>query len=260
MTSAHDAGNSGSRKLQAYQQAQQTRTGPERDEEIIRNLPLVHSIVERIAVHMPSSIDKDDLFHAGVIGLIDALDRFDASRNNAFSTYAVLRIRGSIMDELRARDCISRHMRAQTRDYQKAVHFLTNSLGQLPSDEQIAEHLKISTDALFEIERQSQFSHQISLDAPVGESGPLGNILSDVDDENPGAGMEREDQKRVLHDVVNNLKEQERLIIKLYYFEGLLMKEIAMVLDITESRVCQIHSRLMALLRMRLEHAGLDES
>lgn len=249
-----------SKQLQAYQQAQQTRTGEERDEEIMRHLPLVHKIVERIAVHLPSSIDKDDLFHAGVIGLIDAIDRFDASRNNAFSTYAVLRIRGSIMDELRARDCVSRNMRQQTRQYHQAIHDLTNALGRIPDDEELAQHLDISQEHLFEIERHSQLCHQVSLDAPVGEQGPLGNILGEVNEQDhPGAALEEADQVRVLHDIVDHLKEQERLIIKLYYFEGLLMKEIAMILDITESRVCQIHSRLMAMLRMRLQHAGVDQ-
>ena len=253
--------NKSSRLLQAYQQAEQTRTNEERDQEITRHLPLVHKIVSRIAVHLPSSIDKDDLFHAGVIGLMDAIDRFDASRNNAFSTYAVLRIRGSIMDELRARDCVSRQMRQQTREYNQAIHDLTNQLGHLPNDEELAQHLNVTTDALFEMERFSQLSHQVSLDAPAGEQGPLANILGEASSQdNPGLGMELEDRKRILHEIINQLKEQERLIIKLYYFEGMLMKEIALILDITESRVCQIHSRLMALLRMRLQYAGVDES
>ncbi|NRA36587.1 MAG: FliA/WhiG family RNA polymerase sigma factor [Planctomycetes bacterium] len=246
-----------SKHLKAYQAAQQTRTSQERDSEILRHLPLVHSVVERIAIHLPPHIDKEDLFHAGVIGLIDALDRFDASRKNAFSTYAVLRIRGSILDELRSRDVVSRNMRMHMREYKKAIHELTHSLDRLPNDEELIDYLDISADDLFEIERQSQFANQISLDAPHGEQGTLGSIVNSRNDEQPCANIEREDQQQMLHKIINSLKEQERLIIKLYYFEGLLMKEIAMVLDLTESRICQIHSRLVTLLRVRLEKANL---
>lgn len=246
-----------SKHLKAYQAAEKTRTDLERDDEIVRNLPLVHSVVERIAVHLPPHVDKEDLFHAGVIGLIDALDRFDASRKNALSTYAVLRIRGAILDELRARDVVSRTMRSHMKAYKKAVHELTHTLDRLPNDEELTDYLDISSEELFEIERQSQFANQMSLDAPIGDQGDLGSIINPNNEIMPGDNMDREDQKNTLHAIVNSLKEQERLIIKLYYFEGLLMKEIAMVLDLTESRICQIHSRVVALLRIRLEKAEL---
>jgi RNA polymerase sigma factor for flagellar operon FliA len=246
--------------LRAYQEARSTLNEVEREAEILRHLPLVHSVVSRIATHLPDSVDREDLFHAGVIGLIDAIERFDPSRDNAFSTYAVLRIRGAVMDELRARDCFSRGMRSRTREYQEAVHLLSQRLGRTPDDAELADHLDIDMDELLEVERQSQLAVQISLDAPVGDNANIGNLVSrQRDTDNPARNLESEDRRRILLEMIDTLDEQERLIIKLYYFEELLMKEIATVLGKTESRICQIHSRIMARLRLRLVQAGVDD-
>jgi RNA polymerase sigma factor FliA len=243
--------------LKAYAAAQATRSVDERDAEIVKHLALVHSVVERIAQHIPAIVDRDDLFHAGVIGLIEAVDRFDPSRENSFSTYAVLRIRGAVMDELRARDCISRGMRQRTRQYQQAVHELTNRLGHMPDDNQLADYLDIDLDELMELERQSQLSIQVSIDTPTGENTSLKDLVRSRQEFHPEEEMDRQDLRGLLGRILDELKEQERLVIKLYYFEELLMKEIALVLGVTESRVCQIHARIMALLRGKLQRAGL---
>ncbi len=246
------------RGLKAYQAAHNTRSDAERDAEICKHLPLVHSVVERILPTLPNSVDRDDLFHVGVLGLIDAVDRYDPSRQTAFSTYAVLRIRGAIIDDLRSRDTISRGMRSRTKEYHQAIHDLTNELGRLPEDAELSAHLGVGEQDLLEIERHAQLSIQVSLDAPIGDRSTLADLLgchrmNDVDD-----NMQKEDQHRVLLDAIDKLKEHERLVIKLYYFEQLLMKEIALILDITESRVCQIHSRVVAMLRKRLLGTGVD--
>ena len=249
-----------SASLNAYKQAEATRSWEERDQEILRHLPLVHKVVERILSHLPPHVERDDLFNAGVIGLMDAIDRFDASRNNAFSTYAVLRIRGAVIDELRSRDWIPRGARARAKEYHQAVHDLTQELGSIPDDHHIAERLGISIADLPDVEKEAALVVQVSLESPVGEEASLRSVLADRhEDPFPGLRMDRADQQRILRDVLSGLKDQERLVIKLYYFEGLLMKEIAKVLDLTESRICQIHSRLLAVLRLRLQQAGLAD-
>ena len=224
---------------------------PETD--VLRHLPLVQTVVDRVAAHLPPHVDKDDLFNAGVIGLIDALTRFDSSRDNTFSTYAVLRIRGAVIDELRARDWVPRGARERAKAYQLAVSELSQEFGRLPSDDELARRLGVDVTQLSEIEAQSTLAAQISLDKPLGDDGALGDGLSRRDDESadPSRMMEADDRRRVLIRMLASLTEQERLVVKLYYFESLLMKEIAAVLGVTESRVCQIHSRVLALLKSR---------
>jgi RNA polymerase sigma factor for flagellar operon FliA len=240
--------------VKAYRQAEHTKTGNEREQEVLRHLPLVHTVVDRVAAHLPSTVDRDDLFHAGVIGLIDALGRFDPSRDNAFSTYAVMRIRGQIIDELRARDWVSRGARERSREYHQAVSELMSLHGRMPSDAELAARLGVVEDELPAIEREAQLASQVSLDAPLGDEQPVGATIARPDDEaaNPARHLERADRQRLVLEVLKTLAEQDRLVIKLYYFENLLMKEIAAVIGVTESRVCQIHSRVIAMLRTRL--------
>lgn len=247
------------RPLRAYKQAEATRSGNERDQEIVRHLPLVHSVVERLAAHLPEHVDRDDLFHAGVIGLIDAIDRFDPGRDNAFSTYAVLRIRGAIIDELRARDWVPRSARARAREYQQVLYDLSCELDRVPEDQEVADRLGVPIEDLPDLEKGASLASQISLDAPVGEDGSLAAVLtqSEPEADDPTRNLEHEDRRRLLLRILAGLKEQERRILKMYYFEGMLMKEIAEVLGVTESRICQIHGRLLTVLRGRLALAGL---
>ena len=255
MASPDTRSSSSSPRVQAYRQAAGLRGDTEREAEILRHLPLVHTVVERVAAHLPPSVDRDDLFHAGVIGLMDALTRFDASRDNAFSTYAVLRIRGAVIDELRARDWVPRSARERARDYHRAVGDLSATLGRTPSDVELADALGVKPEELTEMERGAHLATQVSLDAPVGEEDALSSLLSAPDGEtaNPARHLERDDLKRMLVKALGTLTPQERMVIKLYYFEDLLLKEIAAVLGVTESRVCQIHGRVMGVLRQRLK-------
>jgi RNA polymerase sigma factor for flagellar operon FliA len=243
-----------SARVKAYRQAEKTRTSGELDQEVVRHLPLVHSVVERIAAHLPPTVDRDDLFQAGVIGLIDALNRFDPGRDNAFSTYAVMRIRGQVMDELRARDWVSRGARERSRAYHQAVEMLSQRLGRMPDDHTLARHLGVDEADLLDMEREAQLAVQVSLDAPTGEDTDLGSLLARRDDEtaDPARNLDRHDREKLIASVLRTLTEQERLVVKLYYFEDMLMKEIAATLGVTESRVCQIHTRIMATLRTRL--------
>ena len=240
----------------AYRQAAAGPGGPH-EADILRHLPLVQTVVDRITAHLPPHVDRDDLFHAGVIGLIDALNRFDPGRDNTFSTYAVLRIRGSVIDELRARDWVPRGARERARSWQTALTELTGELGRMPSDDELARRLGIDVALLPDYEAQSTLAAQISLDQPVGEDAALGDNLTRRDDDSadPSRFMEADDRRRLLTRMLASLSEQERLVIKLYYFENLLMKEIAAILGVTESRVCQIHGRVMAVLKGRFGSA-----
>jgi RNA polymerase sigma factor FliA len=248
-----------SERLRAYRDAGAVRSDGEREQAVLRHLPLVHTVVERVAAHLPPQVDREDLFHAGVLGLIDALGRFDASRDNAFSTYAVLRIRGAVIDELRARDWVPRGTRERAREYQRAVVELHSALGRLPDDRELAAELGVSEHELAEREHEAHLAAQVSLDAPAGDDGSIAETVADRDAElaDPSRHLERDDRRRVLLDVLQTLSEHERRIVKLYYFENLLLKEIATLLGVTESRVCQIHSRIIALLRLRLHARGL---
>jgi RNA polymerase sigma factor FliA len=242
--------------LKAYRQAESMRGSDEREQEILRHLPLVRTVVDRITAHLPPNVDRDDLFHAGVIGLIDALNRFDASRDNAFSTYAVMRIRGQVIDELRARDWVSRGARERAKAYHQVVRDLSSALQRMPTDSELAEELECDESELAEIEREAQLAVQVSLDTPVGDDTRLGATLARRDDDsaNPHRHLDAADRRKVVAGILATLSEQERLVVKLYYFENLLMKEIAAVLGVTESRVCQIHTRVLAVLRTRIGH------
>ncbi len=246
-------------QLNAYKAASTLRSPSEREAEILRHLPLVHTIVDRIASTLPPNLDREDLFHAGVIGLIDAIDRFDCRRDTAFSTYAVLRIRGAIIDDLRSRDWVPRGARQRAKAYHQAIEDLLRIHDRAPSDDELARHLGISVDQLADMERDAQLAMQVSLDTPIGDDGHLEAVLpaQTAVPAKVGQAIDREEQEQVLEHALAQLDEQDRIILKLYYFEGLLMKEVAAVIGKTESRVCQIHARLMAVLRSRLRSACL---
>ena len=147
--------------------------------------------------------------------------------------------------------------RPRARTYQQTIEELHHKLGRLPHDEEIADALDLDVDDLSNLERDAHLASQISLETPIGEEGTLGNTLGQ-DLPGPEHLIEKADQRQVLLEALGDLKEQERIILKLYYFEGMLMKEIAATLGVTESHICQIHRRLMGVLRGRLLRAGLE--
>jgi RNA polymerase sigma factor for flagellar operon FliA len=226
-----------------------------RDQLITEYLPYVKRIVHRIAVHLPSTIDIDDLMNVGVIGLIQAVDRYDPKRDNKFMTYAVFRIRGAVLSELRSRDFLSRANRRKIRDLENAHLKLEQKLGREVDDFEVAQEMGIDIEQVHRTKQMSGISF-ISFEelgfSSKDEKEKLINYLVDSDDD--ALAMTRlKELKAAVARAIEQLPEKERLVISLYYLDELTMKETGKVLNVTESRVSQIHSQAVMRLRAKLK-------
>jgi len=226
-----------------------------RDQLITEYLPYVKRIVHRIAVHLPSTIDIDDLMNVGVIGLIQAVDRYDPKRDNKFMTYAVFRIRGAVLSELRSRDFLSRANRRKIRDLENVHLKLEQKLGREVDDFEVAQELGIDIEQVHRTKQMSGISF-ISFEelgfSSKDEKEKLINYLVDSDDD--ALTMTRlKELKAAVAGAIEQLPEKERLVISLYYLDELTMKETGKVLNVTESRVSQIHSQAVMRLRAKLK-------
>ncbi|MHB8682572.1 MAG: RNA polymerase sigma factor WhiG [Acidimicrobiales bacterium] len=234
-----------------------------RDQLIVLYSPLVKYVAARVAVGLPQHVDGSDLVSYGIIGLIDAIDRYDPVRKVKFETYAIPRIKGAIIDELRAIDWVPRSVRSKARAVEQAYSQLEASLGRTPSDAEVATELGISGKELQEILRQISFVGVAALDevfAVGGERGDratLGDTIPDATD-GPGAMFEDKESKEILGQAIKQLGERERTVLSLYYYEGLTLAEIGEILGVTESRVCQIHTKAVLQLRARLSDRTPD--
>jgi len=228
-----------------------------RDRLILHYSPLVKYVVGRVSSGMPSHVDLADLLSYGVLGLIDAIEKFDPSRGIKFETYGVPRIRGAILDELRSIDWVPRSVRAKARAIDVAVETLEATLGRSPSDAELAEELEMSTDELSDVLGQTSRAGLIQLDEVLFAS--VGRRRTAVDDALrdgtavPGADMEIQETRRQLAGAIRHLGDRERHVLTLYYYEGLNLAEIGEILGVSESRTCQIHSKAVVELRRRLK-------
>jgi RNA polymerase sigma factor for flagellar operon FliA len=228
----------------------------EREKLIMKYAPLVKSIVERIAAKVPQHVaDRQDLLQVGTIGLISALEKFDKSRNVQFETYAHLRIRGAVPDELRSRDWQPRSARNKDAKIEKAIFELRKLLGRQPQEEEIAGHLGIPLE---EYHRLLDEAYGVSLlkseDLPPDYCEMYGSydILEQIDQGTPFALVTKNELKNTLKQAIETLPEKEKIVLSLYYYEELTMKNIGPVLRLTESRVCQLHSQAISRLRGRV--------
>jgi len=227
-----------------------------REQLIERYIPLVQYIAGRIAIHLPDNVDYQDLISYGVFGLMDAIDKYDPKRDIKFETYASVRIRGGIMDGLRSTDWIPRTVRSKAKQIDQTIVQLEHTLGRTPTDEEVASTLNMPLDKYLETLDQMRNISLLSLDEAINseqDADPI-KLLDTVYD--PEATIEKEiiDQE-TLHELaraIDQLAEKERLVISLYYHEGLTLKEIGHVLDVSESRVSQIHSKAIRTLRAKL--------
>ena len=239
----------------AYKRSGDRKT---RDQLIVRYSPLVKFVAGRVSAGLPQSIEQADLVSYGMFGLIDAIEKFDTDRNIKFETYAITRIKGAIIDELRSIDWVPRSVRAKARAVEQAYATLEASLGRAPSDAEVASALQISESELQQIFGQISYIGIVALDEVIsgaggerGDSVTLGDSLADRG-EGPMAAFEVEEMKQILAGAINRLGDREKIVLSLYYYENLTLAQIGQVLGVTESRVCQIHTKAVMQLRGRL--------
>jgi RNA polymerase sigma factor for flagellar operon FliA len=230
-----------------------------RDALIVHYSPLVKYVAGRVAVGLPQNVEQADLVSYGIFGLIDAIDKFELERGFKFETYAIARIKGAIIDELRSIDWVPRSVRAKARSLERAYSKLESQLHRSPSDAELAEELDLTDAQLQQTLSQISFIGLVALDetlssADRGESMSLGDTVADSGP-GPVAAYEVEEMRHMLADAINGMPEREKIVLTLYYYEGLTLAEIGEVLSVTESRVCQIHTKSVIHLRAKLAAA-----
>jgi len=236
--------------------------GDERARErlVVAYSPLVKYVAGRMASGLPSHVEEGDLISYGLIGLIGSIERYDLDREIKFETYAVARIRGAIIDELRSLDWVPRSVRAKARDVEKAHSQLENKLGRAPNEEEMADKLGVSVDDFRTTLLEIANSSVLALDDLWTVSDPDGgqvSLLDTIRDPNaidPEEAIDTVELKDRLADAIESLPDRERLVIALYYYENLTLREIGEVLGVTESRVSQLHTKAVLALRSRFQN------
>ncbi len=227
------------------------------DKLVEEHAPLIKYIAHRIAKRLPPHIEVDDLVGSGVLGLIDAIGKFDPTRGAQFKTYAEFRIRGAIMDELRSLDWVPRSVRQKVNQLQATSQKLEHKLGRAAADDEVAEAMGVDMEEYHSIVNYSANMPLLSLD-DIGlglkeDRKSLLDCLAGSKDANPQTHVRLVELKKTIAEAIDSLPEKERLMISLYYYEELTMKEIGAVLEITESRVSQIHSKAVLKLKLKLK-------
>jgi RNA polymerase sigma factor FliA len=221
-----------------------------RDQLVVHYTPLLRAVAHRLGSALPSYVEVADLVQCGVFGLIDAVERFDPERSPRFESYAVARIRGAILDELRAQDWVPRTVRGRVRELERAQERLESRLQRAATDAELAQELDLPVQEVRSLGRQVQL---ISVEALDENSGGVSELLADDDAPDPMAVVQAAETLRQLAFAVAQLEERDRDVVRLYYLENRTLAEIGRLLGVTESRVCQLHTRLVGRLRGRLE-------
>jgi RNA polymerase sigma factor for flagellar operon FliA len=232
-----------------------------RDRLLNEHLGLVHHVARQMSRSLAADVDFDELVSSGSMGLMNALDSFDPTRGLAFSTFAAPRIRGAILDELRRQDHVPRSIRRKSREIGAAREELTREKGFQPDDREIAERLNVDLDTLWRWQSEIEGIYHMPIDRPAGEderrSSPADSLPGHAGGQRIEDELNLQQEVDVLRDAILRLKEQERVVLSLYYFEELKLHEIATILELTESRVSQIRSK--AITKLRAEMAPLRE-
>lgn len=234
-----------------------------RDDLILRYAPLVKFVAGRVSAGLPHTIEQADLVSYGMFGLIDAIARFEPQRAIKFESYAITRIKGAIIDELRSVDWVPRSIRAKARRVEAAYAKLQGTLHRTPTDTEVASELDMSNPELQQVFTEISFVGLAALDEVVGGPGDSGITLGDTladRGETPVGAYEVEEMKQILAGAINRLGEREKMVLSLYYYENLTLAEIGQVLGVTESRVCQIHTRAVLQLRGRMAHVERESA
>lgn len=218
-----------------------------RNELVLHYIYLVKRIVNRIYPKYKNHSEYDDLISCGVLGLMDAIDKFDLSKEVKFETYASLRIRGEIIDHMRKQDPIPVNIRAKLRKIENAYEELEHELGRTPTEDEVAESAGMSVKEMNKTLEETHCFNVMSLDEVIAETINISDSIKS--DEDIALGFDKKELKNILIDSIKSLPEKERLVINLYYYDELTLKEIALVLGLTESRISQIHSKVLIKLR-----------
>jgi RNA polymerase sigma factor for flagellar operon FliA len=230
-----------------------------RDRLILTYAPLVKYVAGRLGSGLPAHVDEGDLVSYGLLGLIGAIERYDPGRDIKFETYAMARIKGAIIDELRALDWVPRSVRARAREIERAIADLESKLGRAPTDEEISAKIGITEEELEDSLTDISRSSIAALDElwSVSGEGDQVSLLDTIEDESgprPAEALDETETREALADAISRLPEREKLVVTLYYYEELTLREIGEVLGVTESRVSQLHTK--AILRLKARLAG----
>lgn len=229
-----------------------------RDKLIVKYAPLVKYVAGRLAMGLPSHIEVDDLVSYGVFGLIEAIERFDPARQVKFETYAIARIRGAMLDSLRAFDWIPYSVRQKSKELESAYSKVESRIGRSATDAEVAAEMGIPIDRLHKMLQEVRGMSIVSLDEVLSGEDDSSNqvrtveVIGDASAQDPLSFVEFEDRKRILAEAIERLPEKERLVIALYYHQGLTVTEISRILGVSQSRISQVHSKAVLRLRSRL--------
>ncbi len=242
--------------LRKYKEEPNKLTPQQKDKLVMEYAPLIKFIAQRIAVRLPPHIEIDDLISAGVIGLMDAIDKYDPTRDIKFKTYAEFRIRGSILDELRAQDWVPRSIRDKSKMLDRTIVEMEAEMGRSATDEEVAERLGMTMEEFYDLVNQVRPVSLLSIDDSTTFSNvdkkSILNLLEGCKFNNPYNQLNLKLVKEVVTGAIEDLPERQRLVLSLYYYEDLSLKEIGMILRVTESRVSQLHAQAIARLRAKL--------
>lgn len=227
-----------------------------KDKVIVEYAPLIKYIAQKIASRLPANIELDDLISCGVIGLMDAIEKFDPTRDNKFKTYAEFRIRGSILDELRAQDWVPRSIREKAKLVERTYARLESDLGRPASDEEMCKALECTQDEFHDLLNKAKSVSLLNIDDSAsfnrGDKKLMAGLMEDSRSNNPFTAVSYKNQRDKIKEGIKGLPEKQRLVLSLYYYEDLNLKEIGSVLDVTESRVSQLHTQAIMKLRGKL--------
>lgn len=229
-----------------------------KDQVIVEYAPLVRFIAQKIASRLPSNIELDDLISCGVIGLMDAIQKFDPTRDNKFKTYAEFRIRGAILDELRSQDWVPRSVREKSKQLERAYAKLERELGRPATDDEMCVELECSMDEFHDLINKSKSVSLLNIDDSAsfnrGDKKLMMGLLEHRRSSNPFSAVSYKSAQNIIKEGIKALPEKQRLVLSLYYFEDLNLKEIGQVLDVTESRVSQLHTQAILKLKAKLQN------
>ncbi len=243
--------------LAKYKKKPKSLSSRERSELIKEYTPLIKFVAKKIAMRLPANIELDDLVSAGVIGLMDAIEKYDPTRDNQFKTYAEFRVRGAILDELRSQDWVPRSIREKSKMLEKAFVKAERKLGRTATNKEVAKELGINLDEFHDLLSQTKSVSLLNIDAVSDfsqtDKKSFLSLLETTQSEDPFVKLNMKSLKSVVSTAIEELPEKQRLVLALYYYEDLNLKEIGDVLEVTESRVSQLHTQAIIRLKSKLK-------